>query len=297
MTEPGVKLIGPSGMHYSELHKAVKTGRDVAQVGPVVLVDKYEDGKIYVITLNRPQRMNALGGGLSQGLYQAWCEFRDDRKARVAILTGRGDRAFCAGADLIEIAERRKAEAASQQHLNASPYGPSNPLSERLGLWKPTICALNGFAMAGGFVQAMQCDIRIAAEHGKFGISEARWNMGGWGLGALTRQIGLGIALELVLWGDTQFTAQRCYEVGWINKVVPCEMLMDTAMEYAQRALDMAPRAVRNFKELIYRGYYMTPEVSKSYGEALEQNLAGMQDSIEGVTAFAEKRRPNFTDS
>ena len=86
------------------------------------------------------------------------------------------------------------------------------------------------------------------------------------------------------------------YELGWAQRVVPLDDLMDTAMEYAQRALDMAPRAVRNNKQALYRGYYMTPEQGAAYGSALEQNLQGMKDSVEGPTAFAEKRRPNFID-
>ncbi|MBI2864905.1 MAG: enoyl-CoA hydratase/isomerase family protein [Chloroflexi bacterium] len=297
MANQGAKLTGPSGLHYDELHKPVDTGRDAQQVGPVVTVDKYEDGKIYIITLNRPHRMNSLGGGLIGATYDAFAEFRDDRQARVAILTGRGARAFCAGADLIETSERRKAAAAGQAVPDAGEEQLPVPLSESMDLWKPTIAAINGFAIAGGFMMAMQCDIRIAAEHARIGIAETRWNMGGgrW-MAPITRQIGLGIALELTLWGDTQFTAQRAYEVGWVNKVVTAEELMETAMSYAQRAIDMAPRAVRNIKQTLYRGFYMTPEVATAFGNAIEQNLRGMQDSIEGPTAFAEKRRPNFID-
>lgn len=275
------------------------SGREQEQKGPVVLMDKYEDGKIYVITMNRPHRMNALGGGMGEALYDAWAEFRDNPKARVAILTGAGDRAFCAGADLIETAERRQAEASGEKPVGPPPRPRSwIPLSEGMNLWKPTIAAINGYAIAGGFMVAMQCDIRIAAEHARIGIAEVRWNMGGasW-MVPITRQIGLGIALELVLWGDTQFTAQRAHEMGWVNKVVPKEQLMPTAMEYAQRALDMAPRQVRNIKEALYRGYYMNPLEGAAFGRAIEQNLAGMKDSIEGPKAFAEKRRPNFQDA
>ena len=280
--------------------QATGIGRDQQQVGPVVLVDKHEDGKIWVITMNRPHRMNSLGGGMIDALIDAFEAFRDDRQARVAVLTGAGDRAFCAGADLIETAERRQAAA-----RGAAPTAPIRagrrliaPLSEALGLWKPTIAAINGYAIAGGFMMAMQCDIRIMAEHARAGIAEVRWNMGGAGwMAPLTRQIGLGSALELVLWGDTQYTAQRCYEIGWAQRVAPHEKLMDTAMEYAQRALDMAPRAVRNYKETLYRAYYMPPLDGFAFGSALEQNLAGMQDSIEGPLAFSEKRRPRFTDS
>jgi enoyl-CoA hydratase/carnithine racemase len=171
------------------------------------------------------------------------------------------------------------------------------PLSEKLELWKPTIAAINGYALAGGFMMAMQCDIRIMADHAKVGISEARWNIaGGSWMAPLTRQIGLGHALELALWGDTQYDAQRCYEIGWVQRVVPAPDLMPTAMAYAERMLDMAPRAVSNIKQMLYRGFNMDPMWSSSVGEWLEQNLQGMKDSIEGPTAFAEKRRPNFID-
>ena len=172
------------------------------------------------------------------------------------------------------------------------------PLSEGLRCWKPTIAAINGFAIAGGFMFAMQCDIRIAADHARIGIAEVRWNMGGAGwMIPVTRQIGLGLALELILWGDTQWTAERAYDAGWVNQVVPLAQLEETAMEWAQRALDMAPRAVRNDKQALYRGFGMTPDQGAAYGGALEQNLQGMRDSVEGPSAFAEKRRPNFSDS
>ena len=106
----------------------------------------------------------------------------------------------------------------------------------------------------------------------------------------------LGAALELCLWGDTQYSANRCYEIGWAQKVVPGSELMTTALTFAQRMLNMAPREVRNVKQMLYRGFNMDPRDSVVYGGWLEQNLAGMQDSIEGPLAFSEKRRPNFID-
>jgi enoyl-CoA hydratase/carnithine racemase len=286
-----------------EAYDRERHDRDTPQetFGPVVTVDRHESGQIHVITMNRPHRLNALGDGLGEALYDAFADFRDDPTARVAILTGAGDRAFCAGADLIATSETRQAQA-----VDGAPRGyraprttkSISPLSEGMNLWKPTIAAVNGFAIAGGFMIAMQCDIRIMSEQARVGIAEVRWNMGGAGwMIPLTRQIGLGSALELMLWGDTQYTAERCYQLGWAQRVVPPEELMDTAMDYAQRALSMAPQAVRNNKEALYRGYYLEPLQADAYGRALEQNLAGMQDSIEGPTAFSQKRRPRFTDS
>ncbi len=287
-----------------ETYDPQKHNRDTPQsvFGPVVKIDKHEDGRIYVITLNRPHRLNSIGDGLGEALGDAFATFRDDPQARVAILTGAG-RAFSAGADLIATAEARARQAGPNGDAateGAPPRPPHTvvPLSEGMNLWKPTIAAINGYAVAGGFMYAMQCDIRIMAESAKVGIGEVRWNMGGAGwMAPITRQIGLGNALEMILWGDTQYDAKRCVEIGWAQRAVPDDQLMDTAMEYARRALDMAPRAVRNMKQAMYRGYYLEPFQAQALGNALEQNLRGMQDSLEGPRAFAEKRRPNFIDA
>ena len=267
--------------------------------GPVVKVDKLEDGGIYLITLNRPHRLNSIGDGLSEALYDAFVEYRDDPNARCAVLTGAG-RAFCAGADLINTAETREAEREGRDGPPPIISRRKNPvpLSETLNLWKPTIAAINGWAVAGGFMHAMQCDIRIMSEEAKVGIAEARWNMGGAGwMIPLTRQIGLGSAMELTLWGDTQYDAERCHQLGWVQRVVPQEMLLETALAYARRMLYLAPTAVRNMKQALYRGYYMEPLMAQQFGAAIEQNLQGMNDSIEGPKAFSEKRRPKFTDT
>ena len=267
---------------------------------PPLLIEKYEDDRIWVLTMNRPERMNALGGGMLEAMVEAFEAYRDDPKARVAILTGAGEKAFCAGADLKDTSAARKKDGGTSS-MSANTRHPIRklvPLSEGLDLWKPTIAAINGFAVAGGFMMAMQCDIRIIADHARIGIAETRWNMGGAGwMAPLTRQIGLGNALELSLWGDTQYTAQRAYEIGWAQRVVPADQLMPTAMEYATRMLDLAPRAVSNIKQMLYRGFNMDPVASSQVGAWLEQNLKGMHDSVEGPTAFAEKRRPKFIDA
>ena len=265
---------------------------------PPVLLDIREQGKVYVITLNRPERLNAITAPMMWRLRDILEEYRDNKEARVAILTGAG-RAFCAGRDLKESAERM---TAIERGELTGPMIPGNysvdPLAESIGLWKPVIAAINGWAVAGGFMIAMQCDIRIASETAKVGMGSARFNRrGGSWMAPITRQLSLGNALELALWGDTQWTAQRAYEAGWVQRVVPPEQLMDCAMEYAMRAIDMAPQAVRNFKQAIYRGFYLPAELAKEMGSALDNSVEGMQDTVEGARAFAEKRKPNYIDA
>lgn len=252
--------------------------------GPDILLYEKKD-RIVTITLNRPERMNALSLELMERLEEAWKVFRNDKDAWVAILTGAGDKAFCAGMDLFDVSERQK----------AGTWDPKTvPEACPIEVWKPVICAINGFALAGGFMLAHDCDIRIAAEHAELGVTETRWNMAASWVRDLTRTLLLGHALEIVLWGDQRISAQRGYEMGFINRVVPKEKLMEEAMSWAERMLYLGPRSVENLKEILYRGYYMTPAEGRAFGRALEQNLLGMEDSIEGPKAFAEKRKPVF---
>lgn len=262
----------------------------------VLLLDKEENGRIWVITLNRPERLNSFNGELRKVLHETYWEFAHDDDAWVAIVTGNG-RAFGTGQDLRERAERNAAAAAGlPDPMVQMPEYLQNifPIAERLNCWKPMIAAVNGIAVAGGFNHVMQCDIRIASEAAEFGVTEARWNQGASWVHHLPRLIGLGNALELVLWGDERISAQRAREMGLVNQVVAPDDLMPTAMEWATRMMSLAPRAVRNFKEILYRGTFMSPFEAARYGANLEQNLGGMEDSIEGPLAFAERRAPVF---
>lgn len=255
---------------------------------PVLIYEKRGDGRIVVMTMNRPERANALSIELNNAIVEGFERFVADDDAWVAILTGAGDKAFCAGADLKEMAEANATGIVLPERRHLSP------LCETYKVWKPTIAAINGYAIAGGWMVAQQCDIRIAAEHAELGISETRWNLGAEWVNDLPRQMLLGHVLEVVLWGDKRISAQRAYEMGWVNKVVPKEQLMDEAMAWAERMLYLGPQSVRNLKEILYRCYYMTPQEGRAFARALEQNLKGMQDTVEGPRAFVERRRPNF---
>ena len=251
--------------------------------GPEVLLYEKKD-RIVTITLNRPERANALSVELMNKLLEAWHRFDQDDDAWVAIVTAAGDKVFCAGADLVELKE-------SFQTRHKTPDWPRFYMT---GTWKPLIAAINGHASSGGWALAQSCDIRIASEKAELGIAETAWNMpAGWVHG-LTRQMHLQHALEVVLWGDRRITAQRAYEMGWVNRVVAHDKVMDEAMSWAERMLSLGPRCVRNLKEILYQSFYMVPEEAEAFYQALETNLEGMEDSVEGPKAFAEKRKPVF---
>ncbi len=253
--------------------------------GPdVVLYEK--KGHVGIITMNRPERMNSLGGGLPQRVQHFWEEVSKDDDVWCAILTGTG-RAFCAGADLKAAAEREvSGEVGSLIPSAVNPF-------KHVPTWKPTIAAINGFALGGGFHQAMTCDIRIPADTAELGMPEVRWNRSA-GFGARLEYFQtIGIACEMLLWGE-RITAQRAYEIGFVNKVVPLDKLMEAAMEYAETVMDKAPASVRVHKQMIYFGRDMGIEALQAYGSALFQPVRNMEDSREGPKAFTEKRKPQW---
>ena len=263
-----------------------------------LLYETIDNGRIAIMTINRPERMNSSDPGMGQRWFDAWTHFAADDNCWAAIVTGAGDRAFSAGQDL-KIRDEREREAGEGQapaEVGRTPY-QVQPLGDRLNCWKPTIAAINGFAIAGGWSTAQNCTFRIAAEHAEMNIAEARWNQGAGFVGWLPRLIGIPHALEVCLMADRRLSAQRAYEVGFVNKVVPKEELMDEAVDWARTIISMAPRAIRNFHQMAYQCWNMTIPQAQSYTSALEYNLRGMNDGKEGPRAFAEKRAAVFTNT
>lgn len=250
--------------------------------GPNILLYEKRD-KIVIMTLNRSERGNSLSHEMFDRLDEAWERFDNDDDAWVAIITGAGNKTFCTGMDIVDFDKVAMGEMTKHPHKFFSKQ-----------IWKPMIAAINGHAIAGGLNLAHRCDIRIAAEHAQLGISESPLNApAGW-VCNLTRQMLLGHALELALWGDKNITAQRGYEIGFINKVVPGDKLMDEAMTWAERMLCMGPQAVRNIKRILCEGYYIPESIFLPFAYGLEENEIGMEDTEEGLKAFFEKRKPKF---
>ena len=244
---------------------------------------------IAYVTLNRPKVLNALNQRTWPELRTVFEDAREDAEIRGVILTGAGDKAFIAGADLSDIAHVSALEAEA-----SSRYGQGVlDLIENLG--KPVIAAVNGFALGGGCETAMACTIRIAAEHARFGQPEVKWGIipGGGGTQRLPRLIGKGRALQLILSGEI-INAQEAYRLGLVNELVPAPGLMARAVEILRQIFANAPVAVRFSLEAVNLGL----QTSQEMGLALEASLFGMcaatEDKREGTSAFLEKRAPQF---
>ena len=245
-------------------------------------------GNIVTVTLNRPDSLNAINRLLRQELAEAIAEFDGDQEAFVAVITGAG-RAFCSGRDLKERADDNAQGV--QAKASASMTKESPFMWPRT--WKPMIAAVNGFALAGGWSIAQMCDLRIASQEAKLGISETKWSLLPPFGSVLSKQIPLSAVLELVLTAQP-VTAQRAYDMGFLNKVVPAEDLMDEAMIMAQHIADNAPLAVQTFKELAYRGLNMSNQDISALTYQMYDALLLTEDSQEGPKAFAEKRKPQW---
>ncbi len=198
-----------------------------------------QEGQVLIATMNRPERMNALGGGLPQALNGAWLDFRDDPGLKVMIITGAGDRAFCAGMDLRQSDERARDLGAqsAQALLDADRSRSIRPSfnGNNFGLWKPVIAAINGWCLAAGCEMAMGCDLRIMEEHAQIGLPEVKRGMGAK---QTTHKLyflaNLNLGLEMVWTGDS-LTAQRAYDLGLVNEVVPTGRGVARALEIAER--------------------------------------------------------------
>jgi len=246
---------------------------------------------IAILTLNRPEAMNALNTPLRRALLDALLWFRDTPALRVAIITGAGNRAFSAGADLKEMAERNRDLREGGHDPFWDPEAPS--LNRGLTIWKPIIAAINGYCLAGGLELALACDVRIAAEHATFALTEVARGIipGGGGTQRLPRLVPFGIALELLLTGR-RIDAVEAYRIGLVNRVVPAEQLLPAAEELAREMLRNAPLSLQAVKEAAYRGISLPLEEGLRIEAYLSRIVRTTRDSVEGPTAFKEKREP-----
>lgn len=243
------------------------------------------DGCIAVVSITRPAQRNAINRGVIDGLRQAWRAIDADDSVRVGILTGSGDLAFCAGMDLKE---------AAAMNLQVPPRDMLPVLGDVEHVGKPMIAAVNGVAYAGGFLFAQMCDLCIAAEHARFGITEAKVGRGMPWAAPLARMLPQRVMMELLLTGEP-ISAHRALALGFINDVVPLVQLRERAIEMARTIAANAPLTVKAARELVY----LTSEMGRSAGLRAAQHLFESvylsEDAQEGPRAFAEKRAPRWT--
>jgi crotonobetainyl-CoA hydratase len=244
-------------------------------------------GRLTLLTISRPEVMNALNPLANDELAAAFDEFQADPEQWIAIITGAGDRAFCAGVDLKAIAagERRK--------LPPTGFGG---LTGRYDLDKPVIAAVNGIAVGGGFELALACDLVIAAENARFGLPEPRVGTAALagGLQRLPRQIGVKRAMELILTARL-VDAHEGYRLGFVNEVVSSSALLDAARSWAERILTLSPLAVRVSKRCVMEGLNepsLAAAIAAQRDMPAVQQLLQSEDRLEGAKAFAEGRAP-----
>lgn len=244
---------------------------------------------VALITMNRPERLNAMSAAQGSALRDAWHRFRDDQDAWVAIITGAGERAFCAGADLKDLAARG---AQPQRPFVSVDMEPT--LESGFDVFKPVIAAVNGHCLGIGLTLALACDFRIAADHAQFGYPEVSIGIPTI-IGAIRTSwvVGQQTALEMLLTGD-RFDTAYAYRVGLVNKVVPAGQLMDEAWALARRLCRNAPLAMRVTKEVLVRGQRMPLSEAWRLGEALRGHARQTEDAREGPRSFVEKRPAQF---
>jgi enoyl-CoA hydratase/carnithine racemase len=246
-------------------------------------------GVIAYVTVNRPKVLNALNTATWVDLRRAFEHVRDDAGVRGVILSGTGDKAFIAGADISELAHVSAVEAEQSSRFGQGVLD----LIENLG--KPVIAAVNGFALGGGCETAMACTMRIAVEAAKFGQPEVALGLipGGGGTQRLPRLVGKGRALQLILSGEL-ISAQEAYRIGLVNEIVPASDLIARAETILRKIASNAPIAVKFALEATNRGM----DTSQGEGLLLEASYFGLcaatEDKTEGTSAFLEKRAPQF---
>ncbi|PND54687.1 enoyl-CoA hydratase [Mycobacterium sp. ENV421] len=234
------------------------------------------------LTIDRPEARNALSAAVREGLWDGTRRFNDDASAQVLVLTGAGEKAFCAGGDLKEMAATA---------LTVPPPDFTPQFGRNIDVAKPTIAAVNGVAFAGGFLLAQQCDLVVAAEHATFAITEVKVGRGAPWAAPLSWLVAPRIALQILLTGDP-ISAHRAQQVGLVNEVVPAAQLHERTQELAQRIAANAPLSVLAAKRTAYLSAQHRIDEAYTLAEQIWEPVYHSEDAQEGPRAFREKRAP-----
>jgi len=254
-----------------------------------------QEGPVAILTIDRPKVHNALDFETSDALVDAWMRFRDDDALRVAVLTGAGERAFCAGADLRNVGEFYKTLTSAQRLRRSEQVPGLGGITKNLAIDKPTLAAVNGHCLAGGLELALACDLRIASENATFGLPEVTRGMlpGAGGTQRLPRLVGPERALDLILTGR-RIDAPEAERIGLVTRVVPQAELRDAALAVARAIAENGPLAVRAAKAAVWRGLDLPLEEGLRLEQLIAEPIRQSEDAREGPRAFLEKRKPEF---
>ena len=250
----------------------------------MAVVELERRGSVALVTLNRPEARNAISPEVSQAMVAILDECEEDQGVRAVVLTGAGE-VFCAGADLKVIASGRGADIASVK-------GGFGGFVQR-DFPKPLIAAVNGPALAGGFELVLAADVVVAADTSRFGIPEVQRGLiaAAGGLVRLPKRVPLAVAMELAMTGEP-IGVDRAYQLGLVNRVVPRERVVDEAIVLAERIGENSPISVRTSKQLLREALELNEEHAWARNFELNADVWRSGDTVEGATAFAEKRKP-----
>lgn len=250
---------------------------------------------VLVITIDRPEARNAIDPEAGRHLVEAWRRFAADSALRVAVLTGAGDRAFCAGADLKHVGGWYRSMTPMERRRHAETEPGLGGITRNLEVAKPIIAAVNGACLAGGLEVALACDLRIASENATFGLPEVRWGLmpGAGGTQRLPRAIPAAVAMEMLLTGDPidAATALRC---GLVSRVVAAGDLLPEAMRLAERIAANAPLSIEAVLTAVRGGRHLPLADGLRFEQLIAEPLRQTDDVQEGLAAFKEKRPPRF---
>lgn len=253
------------------------------------------DDRVAIITINRADKMNSLDFAANEELVEAWREFNADDGLQVAMVTGTGDKSFCAGADLktytMDFANRPAPEFRSR-YTNGFGIGG---ITRGMEIYKPIVAAINGFAISGGLELALAADIRFCSPNAEFALQDVKWGFHACdgGLIRLPQIVGHGNAMEIILSGE-RINAEHALRIGLVNRIYPQDQLLQEAREYAQMLAKRGPLPQRFAKEVMKRSVGLPMEEALRLESRSFYDLGGTQDIAEGTTSFREKREANF---
>ena len=255
-------------------------------------------GAVRLITINRAAKMNSLDFAANDELVALWREFENDDEARVAVITGAGDKAFCAGADLTNYT-LNFAQAPAPEFRRKFTNGPGfGGITRNLDIDKPILAAINGFAISGGFELSLACDIRFCSPNAEFALQDAKWGFHACdgGLIRLPQIVGMGHAMEIILSGE-RVDAEHALRIGLVNRIYAQNELLAKTLAYAQMLASRSPLSQRFAKEVVRRSVGMHMDEALKWESRSFRDVAFTDDLKEGVASFKERRPADFKGS